>query len=67
MIYYYIFLNKYTIKLQYSIHWLKKTIDVVIKPGFKIFFFSSVVNGYQKILIKKFDYNKSGFLIPNEQ
>lgn len=38
IIYNYILLNKYIIKIQYLIYQLEKTIDIIIKPGFKIFF-----------------------------
>ena len=46
MVHNYIPSNKYTIKSQYPVHRLEETIDVVIKPGFKVFFSSDAANGY---------------------
>lgn len=62
----YISFNKYTIKSKYPIYWLEKTIDVVIILGFKVFFSNNTVNSYWKILMKEFNYNKTGFFIFNK-
>lgn len=63
----YISLNKYIIKLQYPVYWLEKTIDMVIKLDFKVFFSSDIINSYWIILIKESNCNKIGFLISNGQ
>lgn len=63
----YIPLNKHTIRSQYPVHRLEETIDVVIKPGFKVFFSSDAANGYWGIPMKESDCNKTGFLTRNRQ
>lgn len=67
VVYNYIPLNKHTIQLQYPVHRLEKTINIIIKPGFKVYFSSDTVNSYWEIPMKEFDCNKTRFLTPNRQ
>ena len=60
-------LNKYTIQLQYLVHRLEETIDIVIKPEFNIYFFNNAANGYCSISIKESNSNEIRFLILNRQ
>ncbi len=59
--------NKNTTQSQYQIHRLEETIDVVIKPWFKVYFSNDVGNSYWRIPLKESDCNKTGFLTPNGQ
>ena len=67
VVYNYISLNKHTIQSHYPVHRLEATIDVVIKPRFKVYFSGYIVNSYWGIQMKESDCNKTGFLTPNGQ
>lgn len=63
----FISINSHTIKSQYSIHRLKKVIDILIKLEFTIYFISDAVNSYWEISMRITDINKTEFLILNNQ
>lgn len=67
VVYNYILFNKYNILSQHPIYWLEEIIEVIIKLRFKLFLSSEVTNNYSEIYIKEFNYNKTGFMIPNCQ
>ncbi len=60
-------INSHTIKSQYSIHRLKKVIDILIKLEFTIYFISDAVNSYWEISMRITDINKIEFLTLNDQ
>lgn len=47
------------------VYWLEVIIDIVIKPGFKVFFSNDTANSYWGIPIKEFDCKKTGLMTPN--
>ncbi len=63
----FISINSHTIKSQYSIHRLKKVIDMLIKLEFTIYFINDAVNSYWEISMRITDINKIEFLIFNDQ
>lgn len=59
--------NRYTIKSSYPVHNLEQTLDIILQPGFDVYFSSDTANGYWAISIKAKDCNKTGFITPNGQ
>lgn len=65
VVYNFILVNTFTIKLGYPTHHLKEVVNTLIKVKFYYFFSTNAVNGYQAITIKVEDRNKTRFLILN--
>ena len=59
--------NRYTVKSSYPVHNLEQTLDIIIQPGFDVYFNSDAANGYWIISMKVEDCNKTGLLTLNGQ
>lgn len=59
--------NKYTIKSGYPVHRLEEVLEVLIKPGFGVYFSTDAANGYWAIPMKTEHINRTGFITPNGQ
>lgn len=58
-------INKYTIKLSYQIYRLEEILNIIIKPGYDVYFIADVSNGYWAVPIKVSDCNITGFMTLN--
>ena len=63
----FISVNCFTIKSQYPVHSLEKTLNTAIRLGFGVYFMSDAANGFWAIPMKAEGYNKTGFIPPNGQ
>jgi hypothetical protein len=67
MIHNYISLNDCIVKMQYSVHRIKKVINILMKFKFKIFFFTNAIWRYWAMIIKKKNVYKIEFVSSHEQ
>jgi hypothetical protein len=67
MIHNYISLNDCIVKMQYSVHRIKKVIDILMKFKFKIFFSTNAIWEYWAMIIKKKNVYKTEFVSSHEQ
>lgn len=66
MVHNFIPINNYTIKSFYSMHRLEKVLNIIIKPGYDVYFIADASNGYWVVPIKESDCNKIGFVTLND-
>lgn len=59
--------NHWTIKSGYPMHHLEEVINILLRPKYRVYFYSDAANGYWAIKTKLEDQNKTGFLAPNGQ
>ncbi len=65
VVYNFILVNTFTIKLGYPTYHLKEVVNTLIKVKFYYFFSTNAVNRYQTITIRVEDRNQTRFLILN--